>query len=556
MRREQNTVIYTFNPANSSQLAKLDALHKEQLALYRFLNRPYGVLINTVVLPVFIHFLFFRENAWLHSLYIDVRRTFSLPFYQEATQEFKGITDFIKAAVAESRARLNNIETDLQEGCRQLLVKTDNRNQCYDYLEKMHSEEPGGVLQLAQIKNTIVSRLTKSIADFSPEAIKVIKANDIYQLVLQLDPQKSLKKILLIIHKILNVLTKGLNRHWIDPFQSPLLEKMIKVGSIRFGMHRIIQLIYMSMSITGAIGQKLLLDPLLLKIRPGNTLAAHNPTLPYLRGQRNSLEAQKEIKELTQTVKKLKQRANFNKTLARYGLIFAIVLVIYNFLINPIESSPQMTLICLGIIATALKDGIQDLLDWRQSRQKNAYLLTYGKFLNKITQGLATESWRYVENNPGARLDSIYFHVQLNQQGPLSGKKLARKLEYYLQQQGIATYHSNDDQVFISADENLNATRAARIADNFSAAVQRLKGIHELKLQILKIIKKLISKSDLLEIHCQDEKDLPTAHFHLEIAESFLSHLTVFIEEMSRAGNAIRHEPPLLIITGHSPLEE
>ena len=402
-----------------------------------------------------------------------------------------------------------------------------------------------------------MSYITKSIAEYSPQLIQEINANDIYKLVLQLDSQKSsLKKILFIAHKVLNLLTKGINRHMIDPFQTPVFENRLQWGAIRFGMHRIIQLIHISMGITGAIGQKLLLDPLLLKIRPGNTLVAHNPTLPYLRGQRNSLEAKKEIKALTQTVKKLKQSANFNKTLARYGLIFAIVLVIYNFLINPLDSSPQMTLIYLGIIATALKDGIQDLLDWRQSWQKNAYLLKYGKFLNKITQGMTAESWQYVENNPGARLDSIYFHVQLNQQGSLSGKQLARILEYYLQKQGIATYYSNDDQVFISANENLNATRAARITENFSAAVQRLKGIYELKLQILKIIKKLISKFDFLEIHCQDEKDLPTAHFHLEIAESFLSHLMVFIEEMSRAGNVISHEPPLLIINGHSPLEE
>ena len=214
-----------------------------------------------------------------------------------------------------------------------------------------------------------------------------------------------------------------------------------------------------------------------------------------------------------------------------------------------------MILICLGIIATALKDGIQDLLDWRQSRQKNAYLLKYGKFLNKITHDMTAESWQYVENNPGARLDSIYFHTQLNRQRFFSGKTLARKLEYYLQKQGIATYHSNDDQVFISADENLNDTRAARIAENFSIAVQRLKSIRKLKLQIVKIIKKLIFQSDLFEIHCQDENDLPTARFHLEIAESSLCYLTIFIEEISRAGNGVRHEAPLLIITGHSPLE-
>src|ERR1700678_1345052 len=119
MSRKQKTVIYSFNPANSSQLAKLDALHKEQLALYRFLNRPYGVLINTLVLPGLIHFLFFRKNAWLHSWYIDLRRAYALPFYQETKQEFKYITDFTQTSIkyitdftqtsiAESRARLKD----------------------------------------------------------------------------------------------------------------------------------------------------------------------------------------------------------------------------------------------------------------------------------------------------------------------------------------------------------------------------------------------------------------------------------------------------------------
>jgi hypothetical protein len=557
MRREQKTVIYSFNPANPAQLAKLDALHKEQLALYRFLNRPYGVLINTLVLPGLIHFLFFRENAWLRSWYIDLRQAFSLPFYQERKHEFQGIADSLKLSIAESTTRINKIETNLKNICNQLLLKTHTVNQCCDFLEKIHSEYPGNSPAFADMKNDIMNHITASIAAYPSEEVNAINANGIYELVRQLEPQKSsLKRILIITHKIFNLITKNLNQYMIDPLQSPITERCLQLGSIRFGIHRITQLIYASMSITGAIGQRLLLDPLLLKIRPGNTLLAHHPILPYLQGQRNSLEAQKEIKELTQTVNQLKQRANFNKTMARYGLIFAIVLVFYNFLINPIDSSPQMTLICLGIIATALKDGIQDLLYWRQSWQKNAYLLKYGKFLNKMTQGMTAESWQYVENNPGARLDGIYFHVQLNWQGPFSGKKLARMLEYYLQKQGLATYHSNDDQVFIPADENLNAIRATRVTENFSTAVQRLKGIRELKLQILKVIKKLISKSDFLEIHYQDEKDLPTARFHLEIADSFLSHLTVFIEEIRRAGNSIRHEAPILIITGHSPLEE
>jgi hypothetical protein len=556
MSREQKTAIYSFNPANSVQLAKLDALYKEQLALYCFLNRPYGVLINTLVLPGLIHFLFFRENAWLQSWYIDLRRTFTLLFYQRTKQEFKYIIDFTQASIAESRTRLKDIETDLKRICDLLLLKTDTINQCCDSLEKISSKDPKSTSELFEMKKNFVSHITKSIAYYSPKAIQAINANDIYKLGLQLDFQKSsLKKILFIANKILNLLTEGLNRHMLEPFQGPVFERKLQWGAIRFGMHQITQLIYISMGITGAIGQKLLLDPLLLKIRPGNTLIAHNPTLAYLRSQRNSLEAEKEIKELTQTVHKLKKRANFNKNLARICLRFAIVLVFYNFLINPIDSSPQLTLICLGIIATALKDGIQDLLDWWQSWQKSAYLLKYGKFLNKITQGMATQSWQYVENNPGARLDSIYFHVQLNRQGSLSGKKLARLLEYYLQKNSIATYHSNDEQVFLPADENLNTTRTTRVAENFSAAIQRLKGIHELKLQILKIIKKLISKSDFLEIHYQDEKDLPTARFHLEIAESFLFHLRVFIEEMSRAGNVVSHEAPLLIINGHSPLE-
>ncbi len=557
MHREKKTVIYSFNAANSAQLAKLDALHKEQLALYRFLNRPYGVLINTLVLPGLIHFLFLRENAWLQSSYIDLHRAFTLPFYQEAKQVFEYITDFTKASIAASRTGLDNIENDLKKICNKLLLKTNTVYQCCDSLEKIYLKKPESVPEFVETKKIFVRHLSDSIADYSPKLIKAINANDVYELVQQLDPQKTrLKKILLISHKILDILAKGLNQRIIDPFQSPILEKMLQWGSLRFGIHRINQLFYILMSATGAIGQKFILDPLLLKIRPGNTLLAHHPTLPYLRGQRNSHEAEKEIKALTQTVKKLKQSANFNKTLARYALTFAIVLVFYNFVINPIESSPQMTLIYLGIIATALKDGIQDFLDWRQSRQKNTYLLQYGKCLNKITQGFTTESWRYVENNRDAQTGSIYFHVQLNRQGPLSGRKIARKLEYYLQQQGIATYHSNDDQVFISADENLNATRAEHIAANFSVAIGRLKDIHELKLQILKIIKKLMSQSDLFEINCQDNKDLPTARFHLEIAESFLSKLAVFFEEMQSAGNTLVHEAPLLIITGHSPLED
>lgn len=408
MRRKKNRVIYNFNPATPSQLAKLDALHKEQLDLYRFLNRPYAVLFNTLVSPCLIHFLFFRENAWFHSWYIDLRRAFTLSFYQEAKQEFKYIVDFTKASIAVSRTRLNNIETDLKEICDQLQLKTHTINQCCDYLEKIHSEKPGGVPEFAIMKNTFVSHITESIAGYSPQVIKVINAHDVHKLISQLDPQKSsLKEIFLITHKILNLLTEGLNRYVIDPFQSSTLERILQSGSIRFGMQRIIQLFYIFMAIAGAITQKLKLDPLLLKIRLRNSLVAYNPTLPYLQGQRDSLEAEKEIKILTQKVTKLKQSANFNKTLARYVLIFAIVLVFYNFLINPIESSPQMTLICLGIIATALKDGIQDLLDWRQSWQKNAYLLKYGKFLNKITQGMMAESWRYVENNPAPGLTAF-----------------------------------------------------------------------------------------------------------------------------------------------------
>ena len=155
MRREQKTVIYSFNPANPAQLAKLDALHKEQLALYRFLNRPYGVLVNTLVLPGLIHFLFFRENAWLQSWYIDLRRTYALPFYQETKQEFKYITDFIQASIAESRTRLRDIETDLKTMCDLLLVKTDTINQCCDSLEKISLKDPASAPQFFEMKKNL-----------------------------------------------------------------------------------------------------------------------------------------------------------------------------------------------------------------------------------------------------------------------------------------------------------------------------------------------------------------------------------------------------------------
>ena len=548
MSREQKPVIYNFNPASPIQLAKLDALHKEQLALYRFLNRPYGVLINTLVLPGLIHFLFFRENAWLYPWCLDLRNAFALPIYQGAKQEFEEIADITRASIALSQSRFNDIENELKKICNLLLLKTNSIVDCCNYLEKIYLERPEAAPEFFEMKKTFVNQVTDSVTEFSPKLIKAINAGDINKWVLQLDPQKSsLIKIFFITHKILDIVTEGLTRYVIDPFQSPIIERVLQWASIQIGRHRATQLIYASMSVTGAIGQKLILDPLLLKIRPGDRL---------VRSQRNFLQAQKEIKELTQTVRKLKQSANFNKTLARYVLVFAIALVVYNFLLNSSKSSPHMILICLGIIATALKDGAQDFSDWRQSLQKNAYLLKYGKFLNKITEGMTTESWQYVENNSDAPIGSIYFYVQLNRQGPLSGKKLARKLEYYLQQQGIATYHSSDDQVFIPADENLNARRAARIAENFSAAVLRLKNIHKLKLQILQIIKKLLSKPALLEIYRQDKKDLPAAHFHLEIAGSILPRLAVFFEEMKRAGNTAVHEDPLLIITGHSPLED
>ena len=386
MRREQKGV-YSFNPANTAQLAKLDALYKEQLALYRFLNRPYGVLINTLVLPGLIHFLFCRENAWFHSWYLDLRNAFALPLYQGAKQELQGISHSAMLYIAASRTRVKTLKTIVKKMCEKLLLKFNSINECSDYLEKRYLEDPSGFPVFAEMKNVFANDITERVANYPSESINAINANAVYDLIAQLDPQKSsLQKILLINNRITNLLSKALTSHVIDPLQLPLAERLLQQSSLRFGMRRITQLIYASMSVTGAIGQKLILDPLFLKIRPGNRL---------VRGQRNSFEAEKEIKELTQTVRKLKQSANFNKTLARYALVFAIVLILYNFLINPIDSTPQMTLICLGIIATALKDGAQDFFDWRQSSQKNAYLLKFGKFLNKITEGMTAESWQY-----------------------------------------------------------------------------------------------------------------------------------------------------------------
>ena len=276
MRREQKTVIYSFNPANPAQLAKLDALHKEQLALYRFLNRPYGVLINTFVLPGLINFLFFRENAWLHSWYIDLRQAFARPFYQEEKQKFQDIADSLKLTIAEFRTMLNDFETDIKKICNQQLFKTDTFNQCCDSLEKIHSEEPGGVPEFAKMKNDLMNNIIEIVAAYPPKHIEAINANGIYTLIRELDPQKSsLKKILLIRKKIINLLIKGISRHMIDPIEGPILDRGLQLGSIIFGIHRIIQLAHASISVAAAIGQKLLLDPLLLKIRPGNTLVAY-----------------------------------------------------------------------------------------------------------------------------------------------------------------------------------------------------------------------------------------------------------------------------------------
>ncbi len=545
MSKRSNNKGYSFDRASPEQLAKLSALHKEQLALYQFLNRPFNLIFNALVLPAVFHFLFFKKNSWFEFLSESYR-----PYH--GILENEKFTLFLEALINAAKENIHIFETDMFRNCESIQFKTQSISRCYDYFEKNY---PGDAYSL---RKKLIQGINIDADVYLKYMRTIIENTDIPTIVHALNPEESSLESIIIsfrrVHQILdNILLDFVSKKSL--FLGYGLGKLEKA----YAIHQIIKVMRVVIIGVAAIVQKVFLDPLLLIIKPGRAVVPNEPLIPYLHCQRNFAEAEIEIKALTQRVSTLKKSANYNKTLARYVLLLAVILVIYNFVINPIESSPSIILLCMGVVATALKDGFQDTSDWWQSRQQMTYLKNFEDNLGRITQSIATKEdkgWQRGLGSSSDDLKSIYFYIDLESQEQISGKIAARKLEYYLQLQGIATYHSNDSQVFIPADEKLNADRTKIVAKNFSAAILRLQDIYKLKLQILQIIKKLIPQPSLLQIPYQDKMDLPTARFHIEITDFVMTRLEVFFEKLKNVGTTIRHEMSLLIIEGYSPLDD
>ncbi|MBS0352207.1 MAG: hypothetical protein JSR33_13685 [Proteobacteria bacterium] len=522
---------YNFDRATPEQLAKLDQLYKEIINTYRFLNHPFSTILSVLIFPSLLERFFLTNNAWslpiIEKFFISLQQLSSDYIdssFQERSVQANKIADEVKNII-------KAVKTIFRSHCDSASQKKISMDACYDLLDNI-----GNPKDFLQIKTNTIQSMSTVVKSVHPFLIKIYQMSYLVEKIQQLDPTTtSLKEMMqtydTVIKKVLEPLLS-------PPIAWIKLVVNVYLTSLIFSLTKI--------GISTA-GQMFLLDPLLLWLRPGRLMLAHKPLTPYLQLKKNAQDAAEEIKQQSQRLVKLKQGAAFNKSIARYLLLFAVIYTIYaiyNLIFNPLTSTTRTTYFTIGAISTALKDGYQDWHAWRKVRNRNQYLSSSRLALDKVTQCLG-KVWELVGS---------YFQVSLERQNHLSGKAIARVLEYYLQKNGIETYHSNNHRVFVSADQPLGVENLKCASKNFSLAIARLHNIRKLKMQILEIVKMVSTTKSLLELPFQDRADLPSACFQLPALAWKSTDFTLFFKILE-TNNIVSTDTSPATITGHIPVK-
>lgn len=521
-------------PATPQQLASIHVLQQEIHEDQQLLNRPVSALINAVFFSVFVHLLFIKEQGGLHRAYLWIADHFHLSHYQTNVDKWRTYQEEAHRLRDECLKNYKILQEAFMAECKKREEATPlvEINTCCEYLDQTISDA-----EKAQLFPSIQA-MQALAAGYSTDSLKSMP--ELANIISGLRRVNHNTVTYTILMQFLLRLANFYN-HPINPFThlllSPRMLILINAVSAQYGSE-MSRLIYGFIIVgLGILGQRYLTDPLLLRLTSSK---------PYIQYEQ---DAQTVINTLKIQRQRLKQKAHNYKTNARYLIFIALAGVLYSLWINPAdEMSPAITLACLAVISTSMKDGLQDFYSWRESRCMNTRLNELKSRLNTITQAIEQKDQEIWELHPGQTLASSYFSIAKDE-------FLARKLEYSLHRQGISTLYSNNNYVFVSAATKITQETANKIADHFSQTLQILTGIKQLKKQLISILNRFKQAVEWVATPYQDTDDLPTALFQIAVTGALLERMANILT-LAAAGtdNKIEKKSSLLLLRGRQPM--
>lgn len=547
MKRRARPTGYIFKPATTEQLLTLDSLHREQIYFRRFLNRPRSAVTSIIIFPTLMHFLFFQENGLLRGVYEGIISFFGDSLFEKRHTQLTEIglklNEAVKGLVADSEGmKLLYLEICRRAG---MVVNMEQVNDCYQYIDELMPSN-----QLLDIKKQFINYLKNSIEPWDLTVMKTMEATEVIDIFHKLNPHKdSFQSIMLAFGNAVKILTDRLTAT-ATIMQSERIKTLVAINAVENGMDRTFFFYQLMTILVGILGQNYVLDPLLFKFSNGR-LISYNPLKPYLKFQRDTRDATQEIADQTSQLVVLKKRAHFHKKIARYVLLFWVVLMAgASLFLTSQDISSTVALSFLAVFSTALKDGFQDFRAWRQSMTLQSDIKHCLNLLGHVTQNINQSNWQC---NQGQQISSSYFYIDLQNSVRLGlkGKFIARRLEYYLKQEGVVTLHSRNERVIVPSTPSLTAGNLKKTAANFALALQRLSHIKELRTQLVRIMKSLECRPDVEVTSFQDEKNLPTARFYLNMSGSHFAFSTLE-QALLQIGNALTIESSFAVVDGYS----
>ncbi|MCD6047927.1 MAG: hypothetical protein K0S08_1574 [Gammaproteobacteria bacterium] len=521
--KKTNTLHASFKPTTAEQLIEIKQLHNEILDLCRQLNRPLSAAISILAFPFLVDLVFLNKSAMFYGA--AAKLTSSLGLHTLLPNTNPSVYQEAIGPLAEALDK-DLLVTSWKESGMQVTLK--------EHLS------PFDALMEARVSNLhVVLKKWFEKTKFALVNSDVIdKASS---LVGSLPSQPKYSEIYQAAYEMLELYKADLEN------TSHLL-----TDSVHFILSsaKILRAVLFFASITtGVLGEKFILDPILLRFWHGREWISRDPSLAFTQHQYDYADAQREIEKLKKAVGALRAKAAPYKNIARVAFAIATPVAVIK-LITWSGVSAYSALTYLAITATATKDAIADFKAWRQEKNLQKDFSHFFRLLNLVYLG----DWSGVKGNT---IGNSYFYITTSKFEKLSADATAYTLEYCLIKHGIIPQYRRGNYLVISGNALLNEKNAAEISTHFKQTITRLNQIKALHQQLRILIKKLAISDNLLVFPQHDQNDLPIRCFQVFMPQPIIDlNRQLFLDGFTSPGNKVSFKAAGIIIEGYAPLEK